>query len=290
MIAAIHVAVEGIEVKRDDVTAAAGHVENGGAAQKIFFAPRLAADDKGSAGGVAPFEDNAGAIFGAIETGGAVGHTQPRAGSVVERKVLAEDVGVRRVTVGDGVIRAHEGDAHVRAGSARDGILRRSSGSRASARGAARDAAGDGTHATHEAAIESEHRAAAQGYEQAAAVHEALNFREAGVADAAGNVVGLGGRAEAGSLRRFLEGHGAPAFGQAFNLFGEFEIDVAIEKHVKLVAKFTGANVFVAYIGIRDFALIEDVADPSDGVRVRPGDPKANARNGGCMMRNGGSR
>src|SRR5580693_5199457 len=51
-----------------------------------------------------------------------------------------------------------------------------------------------------------------------------------------------------------------------------------------------GANVFVAYISVGDFALIEDVADPADGVSVRPRNPQADARNGGCMMRNGWSR
>ena len=124
MIAAIHVAVKRIEVERDDVTAADWHVKNCRAAQKIFFAPGLAADDKWSASGVAPFEDDPRAVFGTIEAGSAIGHAQPCAGCAVERIVLAEDMGVRRVTIGNGVIRPSESDTHVRAGSTRDGILR----------------------------------------------------------------------------------------------------------------------------------------------------------------------
>ena len=113
-----------------------------------------------------------------------------------------------------------------------------------------------------------------------------LQFREAGPADAAGDVVGLGGRAEAGSLRRFLEGHWAPAFGQALNLFGEFEIDVAVKKHIDFVSQSAGANVFVANIGVGNFALVEEVADPADGVGVGPGNPNADARNFRSVMRN----
>jgi hypothetical protein len=65
---------------------------------------------------------------------------------------------------------------------------------------------------------------------------------------------------------------------------------MAVEKHVKAVAKMTGANVFVANVGVGDAALIEDVANPADGVGVRPGDPKADARNGGGVMRDAGRR
>lgn len=85
MIAAIHVAVKRIEVERDDVTAADGQVENCRAAQKILFAPGLAADDKWSASGVAPFEDDPRAVFGTIEAGSAIGHAQPGAACAAER-------------------------------------------------------------------------------------------------------------------------------------------------------------------------------------------------------------
>src|SRR3989442_75252 len=199
MIAAIHVAVKRIEVKRDDVTAADWHVENCGAAQKMFFAPGRA--PAGNAGGDAP---------------------------------------------------------------------------------------GERATPPHDAACESEHRTASQGYQQTAVVPEALYFHEACVTDTAGDVVGLGWRAEAGGLRRFLEGHRAPTFGQALNLLSEFKIDVAIEKHIKVVPKITGANVFVANIRIGNAVLIEDVADPADGVGVSPGHPNADARNARSVMRNDG--
>ena len=123
MIAPIHVPVKRIEVERHDVTAAGRHVQNRGAAQNIFFTPGLPADDKGSARRVSPFEDNPGAVFGPIQAGCAVGHAQPHSGNIVEREILAEDAGVRRVTISDRVIRPRERNAHVRAGSACDGIL-----------------------------------------------------------------------------------------------------------------------------------------------------------------------
>src|SRR5580704_6026774 len=110
MIAAIHVAVKRIEVERDDVAAADWHVENCRAAQKIFFAPGLAADDKWSASGVAPFEDDPRTVFGPIEEGSAIGHAQPGAGCVEERIVLGKDMGVPRVAIGNGVIRPSKSD------------------------------------------------------------------------------------------------------------------------------------------------------------------------------------
>src|SRR5579859_8035737 len=124
MIAAIHVAVKRIEVEGDNVTAAHWHIENCRAAQKILFAPGLAADDKCSASGVAPFEDDSRAVFWTVEAGSAIGHAQPGAGCAVERIVLAEDMSVRRVAIGNGVIRPSESDTHMRAGSACNGILR----------------------------------------------------------------------------------------------------------------------------------------------------------------------
>jgi len=69
-------------------------------------------------------------------------------------------------------------------------------------------------------------------------------------------------------------------------LLREFEIDVAIEQHIQVFTKISRANVFVANIHIRDAALIEDVADPADGVGVRPRHPNADSRNSGGVMRN----
>ena len=125
MIAAIHVPVKRIEVEADDVTAADWHVENGRAAQKIIFAPGLATDDKWSARRVAPFQNDSGTVFGAIKTGCAISHAQPGPRSTIERVVLPKDMGVRRVTIGNGVVRPREGNTHMRSGSAGDGILRR---------------------------------------------------------------------------------------------------------------------------------------------------------------------
>src|SRR6266481_6681030 len=123
MIAPIHIPVERIEVKRHDVTEAGRHVQNRGTAQNIFFTPGLPADDKRRARRVSPFEDDPRAVFGPIQAGGAVGHAQPHSGNIVERKILAEDAGVTRVTISDRVIRPSERDAHVCARSAGDGIL-----------------------------------------------------------------------------------------------------------------------------------------------------------------------
>ncbi len=95
----------------------------------------------------------------------------------------------------------------------------------------------------------------------------------------------FGGSAEAGKLRGFLEGHGSPGLWNALDLFGEFEIDVAVEQDVDFVVKISGANVFVAEIGVGNFALVEGVTEPADGVCVGPGNPDADARRGSEMMR-----
>ena len=69
-------------------------------------------------------------------------------------------------------------------------------------------------------------------------------------------------------------------------MFGEFEIDVAVEEYVDAGGEISGANVFVAEIGVGDFALIEGVADPSDGIGVGPGDPDADAWGLGFVLGN----
>ncbi len=100
------------------------------------------------------------------------------------------------------MIGAIEGDAHVRAGSARARLLRRGGRGAASASGAARNAARRSADEAHQSAFEGEHGSAAQRDHQTAVVDEMLNLGEAFVADAAGDVVGLGGSSEAGSLRQ----------------------------------------------------------------------------------------
>ena len=114
------------------------------------------------------------------------------------------------------------------------------------------------------------------------------DLREAVPTDAAGDVVRLGGRAEAGNLRSFLEGHRTPGFRQALDLFGEFEIDVAIKQYIKFVLQLRRANVFIANIGVRNLALVEGITDPADGVGVCPGNPHAEARSFCGVARNVG--
>ena len=114
---------------------------------------------------------------------------------------------------------------------------------------------------------------------------EALQLCQTFPSDAAGDVVGLGGRSEARRLRRFLEGHGAPHLGQALNLLGEFEIHVAVEHDVDVIAQPSGADIFIAKIGVRHLALIERVAQPADRIRVSPRHPHADARRFGRVPR-----
>lgn len=72
-------------------------------------------------------------------------------------------------------------------------------------------------------------------------------------------------------------------------MFGEFEIDVAVEEDIDFVVELAGADVFVADVNVGDFALVERVADPADGISVGPGNPDAEARGFGGVMRNIGN-
>ena len=72
-------------------------------------------------------------------------------------------------------------------------------------------------------------------------------------------------------------------------MFGELEVDVAVEQDIDFILQRAGANVFVAQIGVRDFALVERIADPADGIGVGPGNPHADARNSCGVTRNVGS-
>src|SRR5579859_1927431 len=104
LIAAVEIAVQRVEVEGDDVALALGHIENGGPPDQVFLPPRLAAHHEGSAFTVAPLEHDATAIDGTVETGGAIRHAQPAPRQRVEREVLAEDPGARRVAVRDRVV------------------------------------------------------------------------------------------------------------------------------------------------------------------------------------------
>src|SRR5690348_8708167 len=59
---------------------------------------------------------------------------------------------------------------------------------------------------------------------------------------------------------------------------------MTVEKDVNFVAQAAGANVFIAQVGVWDLALVQGVADPANGIRVRPRYPKPDARRGSSMM------
>ena len=142
-------------------------------------------------------------------------------------------MGARGVAVGDRVIGAREADAQVRARGARRRRRERRGRVPSAAVAAPRRAAGDAAHAAHDAALEGEGAAAAEGHEQAAVLDEALELREARPADAAGDVVRLGRACRgSGSAAVFLKGIGPHGFGQPVDLLGQLQVDVAVEQHV----------------------------------------------------------
>ena len=143
------------------------------------------------------------AVLWAIEAGGAIGHAQPVPRHIVERKVLAEHISLRRVAVGQRMIGLIEGHAHMRARGARGCLLCRCRRIGSAALGAARYAARRPANAAHHTAFQRKHGAAAQRYEQPAVLDEALQLCEAIPSDAAGDVIRLRGRAEAWRLRQF---------------------------------------------------------------------------------------
>ncbi len=78
LVAAIQVAMQRVEVERDDAASARERRSRiAGPADEILLAPRLAAHDKRRAVAVAPLEHHAAAIHRAVEAGGAVRHAQP---------------------------------------------------------------------------------------------------------------------------------------------------------------------------------------------------------------------
>src|SRR5260221_8887002 len=83
LVAAVHVAMHGVEVETDDVSFAHGHIQDGRTADQIFFSPCLAALDERFAVRVAPFHHYPAAVFGTIEASRAIGHAQPAARNVI---------------------------------------------------------------------------------------------------------------------------------------------------------------------------------------------------------------
>src|SRR5882762_6938442 len=108
LIAAIQIAMQRVEVERDHVAQTGAQIENRGAADEVVFSPRLTAHDQRRTFAIAPFEHHAARIERTIQTGRAVRHAQPAARGGIERKVLAEHVGARGVTVSDRVIGSRE--------------------------------------------------------------------------------------------------------------------------------------------------------------------------------------
>jgi len=107
-----------------------------------------------------------------------------------------------------------------------------------------------------------------QRYEQSAAFHEALYFRQARVAIPP--VMSSDSAAyRSWESARFLEGHGASA-SAGFDLLPSFEIDVAIEKHIQVLTKISRANVFVEHTH-RERRVDRGCSGSADGVGVRPG-------------------
>src|ERR1700680_3401861 len=92
------------------------------------------------------------------------------------------------------------------------------------------------------------------------------------------------------SLRGFLKRHGSPGFGKAVNLLRELKIDVPVKKYVDLVGQIARTDVFIAKIEVGDFALIERVAQPADGIRIRPRHPNTKARRFGRVTRHARGR
>src|ERR1700731_2463811 len=114
---------------------------------EVFFSPRLTAHDQRRTFPIAPLEYHAAAVERTIETAGAVRHAQPAARGGIERKVLAEHMGARGITVSDRVIGSRERHPHMRTGCPGRSRLRGRRGGGPASLSAARHAAGLAPHA-----------------------------------------------------------------------------------------------------------------------------------------------
>jgi hypothetical protein len=165
VIAAIHVAMEWIKVECDYVAVAYWHVKDRRPSYQLLFTPGLTAYDEWRTLPVAPFEDDSFSILRSIKAGSAIGHAQPTAGSIVERKVLTKNVSASRIAVGQWVIRSCESNSHVRTWCACGRLLRRRGRRGATTLGTPRNSAGYMANTANYAAIERQHRAAAESNE-----------------------------------------------------------------------------------------------------------------------------
>ena len=210
MIAAIKIAVHGIEVKTDYMPTADRHVENRGPAHKVFLSPCLATDHKRLAFGVPPLHHNSTTVFRTIQTGGAISHAHPVARGVVKRKILAENVSARWIPIRNRMVRTIKCHPHVSARRAGRSLLRRRRRCCSTSGSAARHASRRPPHETDQSAFQRQHRSAAQRYKKPPIANEVLNLRQARIADATGDVIGFRRCSKAGRLCSFLEGHGRP--------------------------------------------------------------------------------
>src|SRR5581483_321003 len=180
VVSAVQIAMERVEVERHDMAAPDWYVEDRGAADQKILSPRLTTDDEWFI--ASPLHDDRRPVERAIEARGAVRHPEPAPWYVVQRKILAEHVRMRRITVCDRRIGLVERHADVRAGRTGLRIFRR-----AAARRRARHAAGRPANAANDPAFEREHRSAAERDHDAAALDEPLNFRQTLPSDPAGD-------------------------------------------------------------------------------------------------------
>src|SRR5581483_466279 len=114
--------------------------------------------------------------------------------------------------------------------------------------------------------------------QQPAIFDELLQLLQAIPANSARNVVGFRRSAQARRSRRLLERHWPPGFRQALDLFGKFQVDVPVDENVDTIAQPSGTDILVPNVNVWHVALVEAVANPSDGIRIRPGHPNTKAR------------
>ncbi len=129
-----------------------------------------------------------------------------------------------------------KGGADVGSRSSSGGLLGSGGRGGATSLGAAGNASGRAADEAHQAAFERQHAAAAECDHQTSVFHEALDLCESGVTDSSSDVVGVGRSAETWRLSSLLKGHGGPTFGQAFDLFRQFEVNVSVNEDVDAAA------------------------------------------------------
>ena len=245
---------------------------------QVRLTPRLPADHQRGPFPVAPLEHDAAAIQRPVQAGRAVRHAQPAARDGIQREVLAEDMRALRVAIGNRVLRAGEGDADVCAG------VLVSAFSEAAAAAAPPPPAERGTPPASRRTPRTRPPSSASMLPLPRVIMrppELTNFcssAKSRVANATGDVLGGCRRPQGRRRGRLLEGHRAPGLVQALDLFGELQVYVPVQQYVVLVLEFSGADVLIAHVCIRDMALVERVAGPADGVGVRPGNPQAQPR------------